>query len=82
MIEERNGNWETGPLEAPLGRGLNLQIEVLDLEGLAARLRAARIALFRELHEVTYTVGDRHVVQQQLLVQDPDGYLLRFCTRR
>jgi hypothetical protein len=27
----------------------------------------------------SYRVGDREVAQRQFCVQDPDGYLLRFC---
>ena len=32
MIEQRNGHWETAPLEYPYGRGINLAIQVDDLD--------------------------------------------------
>jgi hypothetical protein len=35
--------------------------------------------LRREPWEKWYRAGDRELGQRQFLVQDPDGYLLRFC---
>ena len=34
MIEERNGNWETGELIYPYGRGINLQIATNNIDEL------------------------------------------------
>ena len=82
MLEETAaddpGAWWTGPPEPPLGRGVNLQIEVADIDALAARLEAARQPLFRPLQDRWYRAGALEVGNRQLLVQDPDGYLLRF----
>ena len=79
MLEEiGDGIWQTGPLDPPLGRGLNLQIEVADLAPLEARLAAAGWPLFRAAETAWYREGDIEHGQRQLLVQDPDGYLLRF----
>ena len=39
MLKQANGYWQTGPLERPLGRGLNLQITVPDLDVLLAQDR-------------------------------------------
>jgi len=77
MVEQINGHWQTGKLEAPFGRGINFQIEAENLEALLKRLRG--YALFREPHNVRYAVGGRSVELRQFLVLDPDGYLLRFC---
>ena len=33
---------------------------------------------FRELKLSNYRNGDEYIVQKEFLVQDPDGYLLRF----
>ena len=71
--------WETGPLEFPFGRGLNLQCRVSTIDPLLARLAQARISLYVPVETKTYRVGDRDVTQRQFCVQDPDGYLLRFC---
>jgi len=62
-----------------LGRGVNFQIEVDDLDTLTARARAAAVPVFRPLETVTYRTGDSAVTQRQIVLQDPDGYLLRFC---
>jgi catechol 2,3-dioxygenase-like lactoylglutathione lyase family enzyme len=79
MLEEVSAEaWVTAPLERPFGRGINLQIEVEDIAPLAARLAAAGIVPFRALHEAWYREGEVEHGQAQLLVQDPDGYLLRF----
>jgi len=79
MLEEMGeGAWVTGPMEAPFGRGINLQIEVEAVAPLAARLAAAGVVPFRALHEAWYREGAVEHGQAQLLVQDPDGYLLRF----
>ncbi len=72
--------WVTGPLEPPLGRGVNLQFPVVSLEPLLERLQRAGIGLFLEPEARAYRVGDHEIVQQQFCVQDPDGYLLRFCS--
>ena len=71
--------WETGPLERPLGRGLNLQCRVSAIDPLLARLAQAGIPLYMPVETKTYRVGDRELTQRQFCVQDPDGYLLRFC---
>jgi catechol 2,3-dioxygenase-like lactoylglutathione lyase family enzyme len=72
--------WETGPLEPPLGRGINLQLRVNDLDALLARLDTAGVVPFLPLEEKSYEVAGRMETQRQFCVQDPDGYLLRFCT--
>ena len=71
--------WETGPLELPLGRGLNLQCMVSTIDPLLERLSKAGISLYLPVETKTYRVGDGDVAQRQFCVQDPDGYLLRFC---
>jgi catechol 2,3-dioxygenase-like lactoylglutathione lyase family enzyme len=73
----RGRDWVTGPLERPLGRGINLQIEVDHLQPVLDRLSAAGVALFQPVEVRTYRLGDRSVSQRQFCVQDPDGYLLR-----
>ena len=70
--------WQTGELEYPLGRGVNFQIEVPDVDLLLTRLRKNKIELFMELEEKWYRKDDVEVGNRQFLVQDPDGYLLRF----
>jgi len=79
MVEEINHNWDTGELERPYGRGVNLQIEVECVEELLRSLEEHGYQLFRPLKESRYR-GDGVVYgQKEFLVQDPDGYLLRFA---
>jgi hypothetical protein len=78
MVEESNNNWWTGELEQPFGRGINFQIEVSDVSVLVERLEESDIALFRPIDESWYRVGDFEIGKIAFLVQDPDGYLLRF----
>lgn len=79
MLEQEHTNgWTVGPLERPFGRGINFQIEVDATEPLCGRLRTASVALFREPKEVWYRQDDVEHGQIEMLLQDPDGYLLRF----
>ena len=80
MLEAQHAEgWHTAALERPLGRGLNLQIEVQDIDALCARVRGTGTVLFRELKETWYRVSAASEEgQKEFLVQDPDGFLLRF----
>jgi catechol 2,3-dioxygenase-like lactoylglutathione lyase family enzyme len=79
MLEVSKGEWQTGRWERPLGRGINFQIMVDRLEPLLGALASASWPLFRAAHKVWYRIGDQERGQRQFLVQDPDGYLLRFA---
>ena len=78
MIQQRNGKWETGNLEKPFGRGINLQIEVDSVQRLVSSLEKNGHKLFLPPRKNEYKAGEKTVVCRELLVQDPDGYLLRF----
>jgi catechol 2,3-dioxygenase-like lactoylglutathione lyase family enzyme len=67
-----------GPLEAPFGRGLHLQIEVSDVVGLYTNAHAAGARLLLDLEDRWYRRGDEEVGNRQFVVTDPDGYVLRF----
>jgi catechol 2,3-dioxygenase-like lactoylglutathione lyase family enzyme len=83
MFEQVDGpgrRWLTGRLERPFGRGINLQIEARDVAGLFARVSAARPgSVYLPLEEKAYRCGTVWRANRQFLVQDPDGYLLRFA---
>ena len=80
MIEEVNGYWKTGNLEYPFGRGVNFQIEVNDVEIIKENLIANKIELFRDIIVSNYECNGQLISQKEFLVQDIDGYLLRFCS--
>ena len=83
MLEERgrSRNWVTGPLEIPLGRGVNFQITVPVIEPILAALAGAEWPLFMEPEQKWYRTGAVQTGAHQFLVQDPDGYLIRFSAR-
>jgi catechol 2,3-dioxygenase-like lactoylglutathione lyase family enzyme len=79
MIEETNWHWATGELEYPYGRGINFQFHSEDVNALVKILEVGGIPLFRPLKESWYRGGDLLYGVREFLVQDPDGYLLRFA---
>jgi catechol 2,3-dioxygenase-like lactoylglutathione lyase family enzyme len=74
--------WETAPLQHPLGRGMNLEIGVPSIDPILDALADVGRPLFLEPEEKVYRTGGTEVRVRQFLVQDPDGYLLRFTSRR
>ncbi|TFF37585.1 VOC family protein [Pseudomonas sp. RIT623] len=83
MLEQfdADDHWLTAALVKPLGRGINLQIEVTAVAPLLARLEQRRWPLFQACEDAWYRADDIEVGLRQFLVQDPDGYLLRFGER-
>jgi catechol 2,3-dioxygenase-like lactoylglutathione lyase family enzyme len=78
MLCERNGRWEQDEMERPFGRGINLQMAVAHHAPLLAALAEAAWPLYEPPSDAWYRVGDYEHGQREFLVQDPDGYLLRF----
>jgi catechol 2,3-dioxygenase-like lactoylglutathione lyase family enzyme len=81
MIEELTSSrfWETGEMEAPLGRGMNLQIEIQDVDEVYNKLKEVNYPIFFEMEEKWYRKNNKEVGNRQFLIQDPSGYLLRFA---
>ncbi|AHF07111.1 bleomycin resistance protein [Desulfitobacterium metallireducens] len=79
MIEERNGNWETGSLTYPFGRGINLQIAVNDIDELYKNVIINDYPVKIEIEENWYRADDKLLGLKEFLIMDPDGYLLRFA---
>lgn len=74
-------NWIPGALERPLGRGINFQIMLPNIDSLLERLAAAEWPLFMPAETKWYETGQTRAGVAQFLVQDPDGYLVRFSSR-
>ena len=72
MFYERDGDWETGPLEPPLGRGAILQIDVKDVNAIHAAVVAANIPRYVELREKWRNWGDREGGQRGAFPARPD----------
>lgn len=80
QIEEPAANddpWVTARLEYPLGRGVNFQITVTDLDGIYSDLIKRRYPIQLPLEQKSYRVGDEFLTVRQFMILDPDGYLLR-----
>lgn len=78
MIEQVNEIWNTGELKYPFGRGVNFQIEVDDINEILSLLHTEKILPFIEPNDNWYRVENKYWGNREFLVQDPDGYLLRF----
>jgi len=81
MLEQADGpgrRFRMAPLEYPFGRGMNLQIQVPDVDLLHAQALRACATIDIPLEEHWYRQGDEEAGNRQFVVLDPDGYLLRF----
>ena len=80
MIEvmESGDRWLVGERKYPLGQGINFQIEVTGVQDLYENIKKAKYPVFYEMEEKWYHKDDTEVGNKQFLVQDPDGYVLRF----
>ncbi len=79
MLEEINNNWSVGTLEYPFGRGINFEMTVSNIDELYNRIKASNITIFKDLIISNYRKDNKTIIQKEFLIQDPDGYLLRFC---
>ena len=79
MFEQiHDDGWNIGELVYPLGRGINFSIAVDDIEELYKLVSNLNIELYRELTRNIYQVNGIEEMQIEFLIQDPNGYLLRF----
>ena len=78
MIEEQNDNWSVGKLEYPYGNGINISMAVEDIDLLYKKLKNKNFEFFKELKINEYMVNNTIFQDKEFLIQDPDGYLLRF----
>jgi len=78
MIEENNDNWNVGKLEYPYGNGINISMAISDVEQLYKNLKFKQIKMVLDLKINEYRVNNKLFQDKEFLIQDPDGYLLRF----
>jgi ribosomal protein S18 acetylase RimI-like enzyme/catechol 2,3-dioxygenase-like lactoylglutathione lyase family enzyme len=74
-------SWLAAELEAPFGRGVNLEIETVEIDKLYDQVRACGAKVFLPMEEMWYRAGDVELGGRQFIVLDPDGYLLRFAEK-
>lgn len=78
-LPSRKGSWNVSEdMVYPLGRGINFQIILPDISKVYYSLKKFKVKIFIDLLVSDYQENDitNHVLE--FLVQDPDGYLLRF----
>lgn len=78
MIEQINDNWTVGELKYPFGNGINLQIEINNLDSFVKKVKSKNIILFKDIFTSYYQCDNVCYMEKEVLIQDPDGYLLRF----
>ena len=79
MIEQSTGRrFLAAELEYPYGRGINLQIEVAAITPLYETVQASGAPIYLPIEDRWYRRDDALLGNRQFIVQDPDGYLLRF----
>ena len=78
MIEEINNNWNVGEMKYPFGNGINISMTVSDIDSFYESIISKKIVLFRKIKTSKYRADDIIYEDKEFLLQDPDGYLLRF----
>lgn len=82
MFEEiHEDGWNVAAMEYPFGRGINFSIEVNDIDAIYEKLIHENYPLYRKMMVNEYEVDGNCLEQKEFLVQDPDGYLLRFTKK-
>lgn len=80
MLQEitDNDKWSVAPLKYPFGNGINFQLEINNIEKLYNILKDKNYKVAFEIEENWYRQDNKLLGNKEFLVQDPDGYLLRF----
>jgi len=78
MLEEIHDNgWNIGELTYPLGQGINISLEIKNIDSIYQRVKEHNITLYRDMKISHYTGANEIIKQKEFLLQDPNGYLLR-----
>lgn len=80
MLQELSDNdkWDVGELKYPFGNGINFQLEVDDLDEIYNNFKKKNYVIAFDIEENWYRHDDKMLGNKEFLIQDPDGYLLRF----
>ena len=70
------GRWETAPMETAYGRGVMFQIYISSIDPIIHRLKDLRMPIYAGPREVWRRYGDREAGKREVIVLDPNGYLV------
>lgn len=70
--------WNIAPLKYPFGNGVNFQLEVENVDKIYNLLKENNYKIAFEMEENWYRQDNKLLGNKEFLVQDPDGYLIRF----
>ena len=76
LCERSKGRWETAPMEKPYGRGVMFQVCIASIDPIIERLQDLRVPIYAGPREVRRRYGDREGGRREVMVLDPDGYLI------
>lgn len=80
MLQELSNNdkWNVGELRYPFGNGINFQLEVEDVEKIYNNFKNNNYKIAFDIEENWYRQDGKMLGNKEFLIQDADGYLLRF----
>lgn len=80
MLQEISDNdkWDIAPLAYPFGNGINFQLEVSNLDEIYNNFKNSNYKIAFDIEENWYRQDNKLLGNKEFLIQDPDGYLLRF----
>ena len=80
MLQEitEDDKWDIAPLSYPFGNGINFQLEVEKLDEIYNNLKNSNYKITFDIEENWYRQNNKLLGNKEFLIQDPDGYLLRF----
>ncbi len=70
--------WSIAPLAYPFGNGINFQLEVNNLSEIYDNFKVSGYEISFDIEENWYRQDGKLLGNKEFLIQDPDGYLLRF----
>jgi catechol 2,3-dioxygenase-like lactoylglutathione lyase family enzyme len=70
--------WHPQDMAQPYGRGINLQFMVPDVDDMYQAVLSRGVSPLIEIYDSEIWKTDCMAFRRQFLIQDPDGYVLRF----
>ncbi len=80
MLQELTASdkWDIGKLTYPFGNGINFQLEIENIDTIYNAFKENNYKITFDIEENWYRQDDKLLGNMEFLIQDPDGYLLRF----